>query len=62
MGSLILLVGIQLLAPWLVKTMIATVTNPAAGPEAVDVVARLALVALAVYIVRDGLYRHLNEA
>lgn len=61
MGSLILLVGIQLLAPWLVKTMIATVTDPAAGPEAVDVVARLALVALAVYIVRDGLYRHLDE-
>jgi len=54
-GSMILLVCIQLLAPWLVKTMIATVTDPEAGPEAVGVVARLALVALAIYIVRAGL-------
>ncbi len=54
-GSMILLVGIQLLAPWLVKTMIATVTDPQAGLEAVDIVARLALVALAIYIVRAGL-------
>ena len=51
-GSMILLVGIQLLAPWLVRTMIATVTDPAAGPEAVVVVARLALAALAIYVVR----------
>jgi ATP-binding cassette subfamily B protein len=54
-GSLILLVGIQLLAPWLVKTMIATVTDPAAGPEAVQTVAKLALVALAVFTARAGL-------
>jgi ATP-binding cassette subfamily B protein len=51
-GSMLLLVGIQLLAPWLVKTMVATVTDPAAGPEAVAEVARLALIALAVYVVR----------
>ncbi len=54
-GSMILLVGIQLLAPWLVRTMIATVTDPQAGTEAVGVVARLALVALTVYVVRAGL-------
>ena len=54
-GSMILLVGIQLLAPWLVKTMVATVTDPAAGPDAVGVVARLALVALAIYIVRAAM-------
>ncbi|HSR32325.1 MAG TPA: ABC transporter ATP-binding protein, partial [Anaerolineae bacterium] len=53
--SMLLLVGIQLLAPWLVRTMIATVTDPAAGPEAMTTVARLALLALAVYIVRAGL-------
>jgi ATP-binding cassette subfamily B protein/subfamily B ATP-binding cassette protein MsbA len=51
-GSMILLVGIQLLAPWLVRTMIATVTDPEAGSEAVGIVARLALVALVVYAVR----------
>jgi ATP-binding cassette subfamily B protein len=55
MGSMILLVGIQLLAPWLVKTMIATVTDPEAGPEAVGVVARLALLALGVYVVRAAM-------
>jgi len=54
-GSMILLVGIQLLAPWLVRTMIATVTDPEVGPEAVGVVARLALAALAVYVARAGL-------
>jgi ATP-binding cassette subfamily B protein len=53
--SMILLVGIQLLAPWLVRTMIATVTDPTVGPEAVGVIARLALVALAVYLVRSAM-------
>ena len=48
--SMLLLVGVQLLAPWIVKTMIATVTDPAAGPKAVDNISRLALVALAVYV------------
>ncbi|MEJ2208644.1 MAG: ABC transporter ATP-binding protein [Anaerolineae bacterium] len=51
-SSMLLLVGIQLLAPWLVRTMIETVTDPAAGPEAVGIVARLALIALAIYILR----------
>jgi ATP-binding cassette subfamily B protein len=51
-ASMLLLVGVQLLAPWLVKIMIAKVTDPAAGPEAVDYVSRLALVALLVYVAR----------
>jgi len=50
--SMLLLVGVQLLAPWLVRGMVATVTDPAAGPEAVGHVARLALVALVAYAVR----------
>jgi ATP-binding cassette subfamily B protein len=53
--SMLLLVGVQLLAPWLIKTMIATVTNSAATPEAVGIVARLALIALAVYVMRGVL-------
>ncbi len=53
--SMLLLVGIQLLAPWLVRNMIATVTDPAAGPEAVDIVAGLALVALLIYLLRGGM-------
>jgi ATP-binding cassette subfamily B protein len=55
MGSMILLVGIQLLAPWLVRTMITTVTDSEAGPEAVGIVARLALLTLAAYVVRAAL-------
>jgi ATP-binding cassette subfamily B protein len=53
--SMLLLVGVQLLAPWIVKTMVATVTDPTAGPEAAGFVARLALLALAVYVGRAGL-------
>jgi ATP-binding cassette subfamily B protein len=53
--SMLLLVGVQLLAPWIVKTMVATVTDPTAGPEAAVFVARLALLALAVYVGRAGL-------
>jgi ATP-binding cassette subfamily B protein len=53
--SMTLLVGVQLLAPWLVRTMIATVTDPAAGQEAFQQVTRLALLALGVYVVRGGL-------
>jgi ATP-binding cassette subfamily B protein/subfamily B ATP-binding cassette protein MsbA len=53
--SMMLLVGIQLLAPWLVKTMISTVTDPEAGPEALEVISHLALAALLVYVARAGL-------
>jgi ATP-binding cassette subfamily B protein len=53
--SMILLVGIQLLAPWLVRTMINVVTDPETGPEAVGILARLALLTLLVYVLRAGL-------
>jgi ATP-binding cassette subfamily B protein len=54
-ASMILLVGVQLLVPWIVREMVAAVTDPAAGTEAVGDVVRLALVALAVYLARGGL-------
>ena len=57
---MILLVGLQLLAPWIVRNMIATVTDPEAGVEAVEQVSRLALLALAVYAVR-GVLRFLRS-
>jgi len=52
MLSMLALVGIQLVAPWLVRTMVAAVTDPEAGAEALALVARLALMALAVYVIR----------
>ena len=50
--SMLTLVGIQLIAPQLIRTMVSTVTDPEAGVGAIGLVARLALIALAVYAVR----------
>jgi ATP-binding cassette subfamily B protein len=50
--SMFLLVGVQLVIPWIVRTMVATVTDPAAGPEAVGSITRLAVLALVVYVMR----------
>jgi len=52
MLSMLALVAIQLVGPWLVKLMIAAVTAPDAGPEALALIAKLALVTLAIYILR----------
>jgi len=53
--SMVLLVGVQLLAPQLVRRMVATVTDPGTGQEGMATVARLAGIALAVYVLRAGL-------
>ena len=50
--SMLLLVGVQLLAPQLVRSMVAAVTDPEAGPETVGLVAQLALAALLLYVTR----------
>lgn len=52
MISMLVLVAIQLVGPWLVRAMIVAVTDPEGGPEAVGLIARLALLALAVYVIR----------
>ena len=52
MLSMLALVAIQLVGPWLVKLMIAAVTAPDAGPESLALIAKLALVTLAIYILR----------
>ena len=53
--SMLLLVGAQLVAPWLVREMVSVVTNPASGPDAMQTITRLALIALGVYVARGGL-------
>jgi len=50
--SMLMLVGVQLYAPWLVRGMIAAVTGTPTGPDALDTVARLALIALVVFVAR----------
>ena len=53
--SMILLVGAELVAPWIVRTMIATLRDSASMQAALDIISRLALLALIVYVVRAGL-------
>ncbi|MDQ5851610.1 MAG: ABC transporter ATP-binding protein/permease [Chloroflexota bacterium] len=53
--SMILLVGVRLLIPWIIKLMIAAVTAQGAGPELLDRLLLLAVVALALYLVRGVL-------
>jgi ATP-binding cassette subfamily B protein len=53
--SMLSLVGVELLAPWIIRNMVAAITDPTAGPEAVDFVSRLAVLAFVVYLARAGL-------
>lgn len=53
--SMLLLVGAQLLVPWIIKTMVAAVTEPGGAQFSQQLVTRLALLALAVFIARAAL-------
>jgi len=55
MISMLLLVGVQLLAPWIIKTMVGTITNSGLGPESMRTISRLAILALIVYLGRAAL-------
>ena len=55
MASMLALVGVQLVAPWIVRTMISVVTDPIADEEAWAAIPRLALLALGTYALRGGL-------
>jgi ATP-binding cassette, subfamily B, bacterial len=52
---MLLLVGVQLLIPWIVRTLIASVTEQPPGPDVLPFITRLGLLALLVYIARAGL-------
>ena len=53
--SMLALVGVQLVAPWIIKQMIAAVNTLANMEKSLDTVSRLAVLALIVYIARSGL-------
>ena len=53
--SMFLLVGVQLLVPWIIRTLIANVTAPTITPSSFTLVGVLALVVLGIYIVRAGM-------
>ena len=53
--SMILLVGVQLFAPWFIRELIATVRTGSSDALSSGLVTRLALLALAIYAARAGL-------
>jgi ATP-binding cassette subfamily B protein len=50
--SMLALVGVQLLIPWVIKLLVAEVTKPGASLEGMGYITGLALIVLAVYIAR----------
>jgi ATP-binding cassette subfamily B protein len=50
--SMLLLVGVQLLIPWIIRTLVATVTNTNPAQDSLDVITQLTVLALLVYIAR----------
>jgi ATP-binding cassette subfamily B protein/subfamily B ATP-binding cassette protein MsbA len=54
--SMLLLVGAQLVIPWVIKVLISTVTDVATtGGSAQNIILQLTLAVLAIYILRGGL-------
>jgi len=53
--SMLVLVGVQLLIPWIIKILIQTVTESEDAAAAFGRVGRLALIVLAVFVARAGL-------
>jgi len=53
--SMLLLVGVQLLIPWIIRTLIAAVTEPATAPTSMALLGQLTLLVLVIYVARGGL-------
>ncbi len=54
-ASMLLLVGAQLLIPWIVKVLVAAVTAPGATLDVMGLVSRLTIIVFIVYVARAGL-------
>ncbi len=53
--SMLALVGVQLLIPWIIKTLVGAITAPDASLGAMPLVTQLTLVVLVVFVARAGL-------
>lgn len=53
--SMLLLVGAQLLIPWIIRILVSTVTTTPISSTAMDTITRLSLIVLIVFIARAGL-------
>lgn len=58
--SMLLLVGAQLLIPWVIRTLISSITNQAYSAETLNLITKLTLLVLAIYIIR-GLMQFLRS-
>ena len=55
--SMLLLVSMQLIIPWIIKTLIDTVTNTEIASASLNTISILTLAAFGVYILRGFLQR-----
>jgi ATP-binding cassette subfamily B protein/subfamily B ATP-binding cassette protein MsbA len=53
--SMLLLVGVQLLVPWVIRILVSTVTTTPLSSTALNTIGQLSLIVLIVYIARAGL-------
>ncbi len=53
--SMVLLIGAQLLIPWIVKTLVAAVTEEPLSADTLTLITRLTVIALVVYVARGVL-------
>ncbi|MFH0910495.1 MAG: ABC transporter ATP-binding protein [Planctomycetota bacterium] len=53
--SMLLLVGVQLLIPWIIRDLIRMITEPATARASLDRIGYLTVLVLAIYLVRAGL-------
>ena len=53
--AMVVLVGLQLLVPWIIKNLLAALGNTGATANTLHIISQLTLLALIVYVVRAGL-------
>ena len=54
-ASMLMLVGVQLLVPWIITRLISAVTTQVASQQTMNLIIQLTVIVLVVYIVRAGL-------
>ncbi len=53
--SMLLLVAVQLVIPWIIKTLISTVTDTTNAVQAQDIILQLSILVFGIYLVKGGL-------
>lgn len=53
--SMLLLVGVQLIIPWIIKTLIAAITDPGTESADISLITNLTVIVLIIYLARAGL-------